>query len=185
MKESQVCVSIYQPFIQKWTLLRMYEKLSPKKKLIFSCKMDKGIMEKTSCLRIAVTFRSHCSHLVPCKRLLPSLWWWLPAPYHSLYEEQDRCCLNVLLQCSVPSQVNPPLLLLADDRKVPSLTQVYLSWECILTRNEEQQWHQLPQMWIVIVHQYVGACRTSVRKPSLSFKGFYFVGFFSICETFK
>lgn len=82
MKESQVYVSIYQPFIQKGTLLRTYEKLSPKKKLIFSCKahstsshkMDKGIMEKTSCLRIAVTFHSHCSHSVPCRGLLPSLW---------------------------------------------------------------------------------------------------------------
>lgn len=60
MKESQVCVSIYQPFTQKGILLKRYEKLSPKKKLIFSCKAHstlsyKCIMEKTSCLRTAVT----------------------------------------------------------------------------------------------------------------------------------
>lgn len=35
MKESQVYVTIYQPLMQKGTLLKMYEKLSPPKKAYF------------------------------------------------------------------------------------------------------------------------------------------------------
>lgn len=102
--------------------LKCMKSFPPQKKLIFSCqahttsnhKLDKGIMEETSCLRTAVTFHSHCSPLVPHSRLLPSPWWWLPAPCHGWYKEQDRCSLNVLLQCTVSCQVNPPLLLLAE-----------------------------------------------------------------------
>lgn len=146
---------------QKGTLLRRFEKLSPLKKLIFSCKahtapnhkLDKGIMEETSCLRTAVIFHSHCSPLVQVTQQVVTISLVMVArPMPQLVQGTgqmlSKCFASV--QCPKPSK-SPTATSGRWQKTVSSLTQVCLSCKCILTRTEEEQWHQLPQIWIVIV----------------------------------
>lgn len=44
--------------------------------------MEKGILNKTGLGR-ALGFQYYWPPLFPCSRLLPPLWWWLPAPQHN------------------------------------------------------------------------------------------------------
>lgn len=193
MKESQVYVTICQPFTQKGTLLRMFKKLPPKKKLIFSCKArttsshNKGIMEETICLRISVTFYSHCSSLVPCSRLLPSLWWWLPAPCHSWYKEQDRCSLKCFasVQCPKPSE---------------SLTAAFSRWQkgllidtsvIELRVHGDKEWGGAVASAAADMNCHcpsVCQCLQDFCQETeliLAFRSFYFIDFFCIWEVFK
>lgn len=111
--------------------------------------MSKSILKKSSCLRTAVSFQYYCSHLLPCSSLLPSLWWWLPAPQHSWQKKLDRWSIN---NFNVVSKANWNhhryfwQFQISAQKRGSSLIRVCTSCECVLTSSEGKQWHQLPEL---------------------------------------